>query len=289
MNERFDSTPLTEVITEFALALATETVEGWTPIGTAVAVAPQLILTAKHVVDGIWEPHHLRRPDKLSDSALIAFQVLPGATGALWYAKNAYFSQQTDLVLLDVFPWSESASSYQWRKVVMNLAPPTVGQVVLGFGYSGGRIQPTGDPCVGLRWDADPRTTQGRVVAIHHAGRDRGFCKFPCFEMSARTEPGMSGGPMFDESGKLCGLVFGGGLDRQDGTAIRYGVLLWPLLLLEGIKGKFEGEAERLFSFFELVKRGAVAATGLDALNIRELEDGRLAVGPRWAGTGRSG
>ena len=134
----------------------------------------------------------------------------------------------------------------------------------------------------GLQWDADPRTTRGRVVAIHHAGRDRGFCSFPCFEMSARTEPGMSGGPLFDEDGRLCGLVFGGGLSRQDGTAIRYGTLLWPLLLLEGIKGKWEGETERLFSFHELVKRRGIAATGLDArVEIWEFEGGRLAVGPR--------
>ena len=76
MNASFDSTPLTEAITEFALALAIETAEGWKPIGTAIAIAPRLILTAKHVVEGIWKPHHLRRQDKLSDSALIAFQVL---------------------------------------------------------------------------------------------------------------------------------------------------------------------------------------------------------------------
>jgi hypothetical protein len=91
----------------------------------------------------------------------------------------------------------------------------------------------------------------------------------------------MSGGPLFDEDGRLCALVFGGGLSRQDGTAIRYGTLLWPLLLLEGIKGKWEGETERLFSFYELVKRHGIATTGLDALEIRELEGGRLAVGPR--------
>lgn len=281
MIERFESTPATEAITEFALALTTETAEGWKPIGTAIAIAPQLILTAKHVVDGIWKPHHLWREDKRSESALLAFQVLPGVTGALWYAKNAYFSPHTDLVLLDVFPYSESASSYKWRKVVISFAPPSIGQVVLGFGYSGGHIQADGDQWEGLRWDIHPRTTQGRVVAIHHAGRDRGFCSFPCFEMSARTEPGMSGGPLFDEFGRLCALVCGGGLDREDGTAIRYGTLLWPLLLLEGIRGRFEGETEQLFSFYQLVKRGGVAATGLDALDIRELEGGRLAICPR--------
>ena len=221
------------------------------------------------------------RPDKQADSALIAFQVLPGAVGSLWHAKHAYFSLHTDLVLLDVFPYSESASDYKWRKVVINLAPPHVGQTVLGFGYKGGHIEPSGDHHTDLCWHADPRTTQGTVVAVHHARRDQGLYNFPCFEMSARTELGMSGGPLFDEEGRLCGLVCGGGLDREDGTAIRYGTLLWPLLLLEGIKGRFEGEAERLFSFYELVKRGTIAATGLDTLHIRELEDGHLAISPR--------
>jgi hypothetical protein len=281
MNEYFDRISPTEPITEFALALATETAEGWQLVGTAIAISRQLILTAKHAVQGIWKPHHLRREDSRSDSPLIAFQVLPGMSGALWYAKNAYFSQYTDLVLLDVFPYSESASDYKWRKVAMNFASPCVGQVVSGFGYCGGSIQETSDQRIELRWEAHPRTTRGRVVAIHHAGRDRGFCSFPCFEMSARTEPGMSGGPIFDEGGRLCGLVFGGGLERQDGTAITYGTLLWPLLALDSIKGRWEGEEERLFSFYQLVKRGAVAAVGLDTLEIQELEAGRLAICPR--------
>lgn len=282
MIERFESTAATEVITEFAVALFKQSPEGLKPVGTAIVIAPNLILTAKHVVEGIWEMYHLRRSNKQSDSALIAFQVLPGATGALWYAKNAYFSpHDADLVLLDIFPYSESASIHQWRKVVINFAPVRVDQVVLGFGYSGGLIQASSDNQSALRWDADPRTTQGRVIAVHHARRERGFLKFPCFEMSARTEHGMSGGPLFDDQGRLCGLICGGGFDQDDGTAIRYGTSLWPLLLLEGIKGGFEGEPEGLFSFYQLVKRGVIAATGLDALDIQELEGGRLAIAPR--------
>jgi len=281
MLDRFESTPPTEVITEFALALATQGAGRWKPIGTAIAIAPHLVLTAKHVVDGIWKKHHLRRPDKNADSAVIAFQVLPGAAGALWYAKHAYFSIHTDLVLLDVFPYSESARNYKWRKVVMNFAPPHVGQTILGFGYSGGDIKESGDQPLQLRWETSPRTTQGTVSAIHHAGREQGFLNFPCFEMSARTEHGMSGGPLFDEDGRLCGLVCGGGLDREDGTAIRYGTLLWPLLLVKEITGKFKGESERQFTFYELVKRRAVTAVGLDAFQIQELESGNLTVGFR--------
>ena len=281
MVERFESTPATEVITEFALALTTQDSEGWKPLGTAVFISQHLLLTAKHVVEGIWKPHHLHRSGKLSDSALIAYQVLPGAVGALWHAKHAYFSTHTDLVLLDIFPYSESAPSYRPRKLEINFAPPCVGEDVLGFGYMGGHIQASSDSQADLTWHANPRTTAGTIAALHHERRDRGFCKYPCFEMTAHTEPGMSGGPLFDERGRLCGLVYGGGLARKDGTSIRYGTLLWPLLLLEGIKGRFEGEPEQQFSFYQLVQRGAIAATGLDALSIEELEDGRLRIGPR--------
>lgn len=99
--------------------------------------------------------------------------------------------------------------------------------------------------------------------------------------MSVRTEPGMSGGPLFDDQGRLCAIICGGGLARDDGTAIGYGTSLWPLLLLKEIKGKFAGEPETLFSFYQLVKRRVKAATGLDSLHIRELEGGRLSIGPR--------
>lgn len=274
MFERFEPTSATEVITEFALALTAHGARGWEPVGTAIVIAPNLILTAKHVVEKIWGEHHLRRPNKQSDSSLLAFQVMPGTTGALWYAENAYFSPHTDLVLLDIFPFPTSALSYKWRNVSINFAPPKVGQAVHGFGYMGGYIQESKDH-ESFDWNTEARTTQGKIVAVHHAGRDRGRLNFPCIEMSARTEHGMSGGPLFDDQGRLIALVCGNGY-ASNGEAIWFGTLLWPLLLLEGIKARFQGDSECLFSFYDLVKRGVIAATGLDAFHIQEGQRGQL-------------
>lgn len=49
---------------------------------------------------------------------------------------------------------------------------------------------------------------------------------FPCFEIQAHYVGGMSGGPIFNEAGHLCGLICAG----QDDAPVAYGVALWPML-----------------------------------------------------------
>jgi hypothetical protein len=45
---------------------------------------------------------------------------------------------------------------------------------------------------------------------------------FPCFEINTHVIGGMSGGPLYNEAGHLCGLICAG----QDGEAIAYGATL---------------------------------------------------------------
>jgi hypothetical protein len=54
---------------------------------------------------------------------------------------------------------------------------------------------------------------------------------FPCFEIEARFDPGMSGGMVIDETGKLCGLICAS-LQHEDPNTppIRYVASFWPML-----------------------------------------------------------
>ena len=47
----------------------------------------------------------------------------------------------------------------------------------------------------------------GVVREIHDWRRDKVNLPFPCYRVGARFDAGMSGGPVFDEYGSLCGLV----------------------------------------------------------------------------------
>jgi hypothetical protein len=48
---------------------------------------------------------------------------------------------------------------------------------------------------------------------------------FPSFEVKTHFIGGMSGGPIFNEAGELCGLICSG----YDDAPIAYGVVLWPM------------------------------------------------------------
>ncbi len=69
----------------------------------------------------------------------------------------------------------------------------------------------------------------GVVRDIFEMRRDQ-HLPFPCYQVSARFDGGMSGGPVFDETGSLCGLVCSN-IDSShlEGEPISYVTTLWPL------------------------------------------------------------
>ena len=86
----------------------------------------------------------------------------------------------------------------------------------------------------------------------------------------------MSGGPVFNEAGLLCGLVTTG-MATEDEPPISYVALIWPALgtLIDfGVAG-----ATELLSFHELGKRGVVAMRHLaDFSVVADVDDDRITV-----------
>jgi hypothetical protein len=62
----------------------------------------------------------------------------------------------------------------------------------------------------------------GIVESVHSGGHE--MYKFPGFRTDALMHPGMSGGPIFDANGFVCGVVSGGDRERN------YGAAIWPAL-----------------------------------------------------------
>ena len=46
-----------------------------------------------------------------------------------------------------------------------------------------------------------------KIRQVYPLGRDAVMLPFPCFEVEARFDPGMSGGLVVDESDTLCGII----------------------------------------------------------------------------------
>jgi hypothetical protein len=75
------------------------------------------------------------------------------------------------------------------------------------------------------------RTTTGHVIDIHHELRDSAKLPFPCFQVNARFDGSMSGGPVFNSDGNLCGIVCSSiPADEEFSEHVSYVSTLWPML-----------------------------------------------------------
>ena len=73
---------------------------------------------------------------------------------------------------------------------------------------------------------SDGQANFGPVECVFDFFRDKVMLPCPCFEISATFGPGMSGGPVFNEQGEICGIVSSG----IAGTSSSYATTLWPSL-----------------------------------------------------------
>ncbi len=240
-------------------------------------IGHRLAITAKHLFEEDW--------DKLERYSVIASQILEGGTvGALWYTEKVYRSPHTDIAILFLSPvkGSESAAAYEWKHApILSMKPPKVGETIWGFGYPSSESQVERLPDrIRVNWKDKPSITTGEVIEVHDEFRDRGMLKFPCFRTNARFDHGMSGGPVFNDRGELCGLVCSGPPPENDNAEwISYAVSLWPLMgtLLDiQLEGFPQGYS---YPFRKLAQLGYVKALNLDCVALAVESDHSVRVG----------
>ena len=199
------------------------------PIGSGVFVTPQLVMTAKHVVDDFYRVAD--RPKGKGQVNELPFKIRVvqwpnGEQEAAWWAMTGIWeAQYTDVAFLSVVPNCDVSRRHQVRVPKVNVLPPSVGEAIVGIGYAGSKMlgKVPGGSLIGLR----PTAALGRVIANYDHYHSRGFLEFPCFEIRAQFIGGMSGGPIFNEAGELCGLVCAG----DDNHAIAWAVTLWAAVV----------------------------------------------------------
>lgn len=232
-DERADSP-----ISEIALRVVVECPE-WklSVVGTATMICGHLAITARHVLDYVIRTYGAKvkgREVEIEGYELKLYQVMPGPVYRIWRICSAW-TCATDIALLHL---SLDRTSLPDKKIigrqpVLRVHPPPVGQKVVAFGYRESNIKVTegSDGQHHIELNDRPTTSIGTVRQVYPSGRDAVMLPFPCFEIEARFDPGMSGGMVIDEAGRLCGLICAS-LQHGDPTAppISYVASLWPML-----------------------------------------------------------
>lgn len=208
-------------------------------IGSGVFIADRLIMTARHVVEDYWDTFNKSRVridqpgKKMADFAMFAIQA-PGnsAETALWASSKLSICPYSDLVLISVVPVDDLAKAQSpLRPLSMNILPPAKGEKITAFGYASTRI--VDEIGQKIEFELNPSVSMGTVTEVFPEKRDSCQLPFPSYEIQGHFIGGMSGGPIFNEVGELCGLVCSGlsdaSVEYSDEPPVAWGVVLWPI------------------------------------------------------------
>jgi S1-C subfamily serine protease len=215
-------------------------------VGTATVIAGHVAITARHVLEHALSTYGARWKTSASSDIrefeasfeLKLYQVLPGPVYRIWKVSAVWWTSETDIAVLHLAPDPQRSDDGEiiWRTFRLRVLPPPIGQTVVAFGYRQGGVNVTqGDDGV-HHIKLDDRSTRsiGIVREVYPSGRDAVRLPFPCFEIEARFDPGMSGGMVIDEAGNLCGLICASWqLSDPSASPISYVASLWPMLKTE--------------------------------------------------------
>ena len=235
----FRDTPAGGQIEEVALRVVVE-LPNWELliIGTATLIGTHLAITARHVLDEAMKSFKTNSTPGgkigAEGGVLQLLQILPGPIYRFWRVMTAWVTSSDIAILhLGLDRTSESNAKIDWRGVALRATPPPSGQKVVAFGYRESTVNVTrgADGQAHIVINDKPTTSAGVVGQIFKIQRDSGLLNFPCFEVHAQFEPGMSGGLVVDEDGRLCGLVCAAlKLDDPNLPPLSYAATLWPFL-----------------------------------------------------------
>jgi hypothetical protein len=136
---------------------------------------------------------------------------------------------------------------------------PQVGTPIRGFGYykmQSNTIETGIDKKV-VNYSQNTAHSHGKIMEVHPKLRDAGMLSFPCFQTDARFDHGMSGGPILNDSGDVCGVICSSFPTLpEDDRHISYGSLIWPAFGTSiELRLSNESETEPIL-VLDLAKRG---------------------------------
>jgi S1-C subfamily serine protease len=195
-------------------------------IGSAVIVAPGIAIAARHVIDHVI--HGLQN----GTTHLLCFGVTSHCA-ELWRIHKVTCLAKADLAILGLVRASKLPKE-PLRLAAITTRMPKIGDrlLVTGFRADGG-VQRIADRRFLVQGNV--LVSQGTVTQRFIDGRDQSMLPSSCVEVNCDSVGGMSGGPVFDESGQLIG-VLSSSVSSGAGFSPSFVSLIWPVLVT-----RFEG------------------------------------------------
>jgi len=244
--------------------------------GSCVRIASGLYLTAAHVMQDFL--HNFGDTDKHCNFTVWIVHVHAGPVMEIWALDKCWFPGNTDIAVFDAVPYTEETARLTGVYIAgIDLAPPAIGSRIFGFGFhsSKGKVSIDGNGRMKLDIWGEPATTVGEIRDVHLQHRDTYHLNYPCFQVNARFDGGMSGGPIFSDSGKLCGIIGTNfSLHEHDQESISYGITLWPIMATPLDIDICTGLPCERYCLIELAKRGIIHVEDFSTISATLLSGG---------------
>lgn len=258
-------------IVELSVALASARDGRWHVSGSGVFIAPQLIVTARHVLEHHWaelEGGELRAEGEGHFNLFARHYHSTPEVGVVWMVSKFWVHPTSDLAVLYVESGDPVLRGYQWKIPRLQIVPPSVGTQVSAFGYRQSTISIAPNRADAVEWNEKPTTTHGLVVEVYAERRDSVMLNFPSFQTSSLFKAGMSGGPIFSDEGELIGLICSGIESLDPSEAISYGTSLWPLMGMQ-VQVRLEGDTEpKSYTIHDLASRSIVKVRNFNSVKV---------------------
>ncbi len=245
-------------------------------MGSGVLLADGLALTARHVIDEIFQRFEGCQPSDASGTLSFGAQVccrLADGSFAKWHVEEFVLSSPIDIAALVLCP-SEATPNAPWPiPPAFNLRYPAESQAIVAYGFPQSKHNILADGKAKLR--LSPSRADGQVREIYHLKRDSSMAPFPCLRTDAPFPPGLSGGPVTDDEGRVIGVVCSGMPPAEGDTEhVSYVSTLWPAFGLVLSKTPVTGVAQPDQFLLDFVRGTAANVHHLEHLGVESI-DGR--------------
>jgi hypothetical protein len=190
--------------------------------GSAVMVAPGVALCATHVI----QPYL----DALAAGVAAGFCMGVTKSGLqIWRLQTATPVLNSDLTILGLSYASPMPPDSTFNQAFLTTRLPQIGERLTLAGFSANSIEGVKDRTFVARGNV--LVCVGEVSAQHPVGRDRSMLPWPVLRVDCPAWGGMSGGPVFDASGYVVGVVCSSMSDHTGAGSPSYVSLLWPAMV----------------------------------------------------------